>query len=133
MDIVKIYQNGLNLSHEQMTLVDYSSLETLQYWPHQVILMILYLTIALISFTFNSVTIAVLIKSDKICSELYLYLINLSASDIVMSLLCIPFTYTSFVLNRWIFPHFLCPLVNFAQICSVFVSIWTLTVIGIDR
>jgi hypothetical protein len=27
----------------------------------------------------------------------------------------------------------LCPIVNFAQICSVFVSVWTLTIIGIDR
>ena len=139
MDAVKVYQNGgminrPNLTINELTLFeDYSLLETLDYWPHQVILIGLYTTIAIFSFILNLITIVVLVRCEKICSELYVYLINLSLSDIVMSLLCIPYTYTSFILNRWIFPHFLCPVVNFAQVCSVFVSIWTLAIIGIDR
>lgn len=112
---------------------DFSLLETLSYWPHQVILTTLYTIVAIASFTFNLVTIVVLVKYDNISSELYLYLINLSIADIMMSLFCIPYTYTNFILNRWVFPAFLCPVGTFVQTCSVFVSIWTLTIIGIDR
>jgi hypothetical protein len=60
-------------------------------------------------------------------------LLNLSISDLLMAIFSIPFTYTIFMLGRWIFPKFLCPCVQFAQLCSVFVSIYTLTAIGIDR
>lgn len=119
--------------HQQQQQPDYSPIETLPYWPNQVILITLYSSIAFASALLNSLAIAILWRSESICPELYLYLINLSISDIVMSLLCIPFTYTSFILNRWIFSPVFCPVVNFAQICSVMVSIWTLVVIGIDR
>lgn len=35
--------------------------------------------------------------------------------------------------NRWLFPHWACPLVNCAQITSVCVSVLTLSLIGLDR
>lgn len=108
-------------------------IETLAFWPEQVLLASVYTLVAFISFTLNSVTIYILVRCDQISTELNIYLINLSASDLAMSLFCIPYTYTNFVLNRWIFPLALCPIVNFVQACSVFVSVWTLTVIGIDR
>ncbi|KPM07725.1 7 transmembrane receptor (rhodopsin family)-like protein 10 [Sarcoptes scabiei] len=50
-----------------------------------------------------------------------------------MATFCIPFTYTNYMLGRWIFPTFLCPIIPFFQITSVSVSVWTLTIIGIDR
>ncbi|CAG2172960.1 unnamed protein product [Oppiella nova] len=108
-------------------------LDALEFWPYQVILIILYSTTAFVSLAFNLVTIVVLSKGGRISTEIWQYLINLSVSDISMSIFSIPFTYTGFMLNRWIFPTQLCPVVNFAQLCAVFVSTWTLTVIGIDR
>ena len=131
MDAFKFVENRANKSHnstEELPLLD-----ALEFWPYQVILIIAYSTTAFVSLTSNLITIVVLLKGDRISSELWKYLINLSVSDIVLSLLSIPFTYTSFMLNRWIFATQLCPVVNFANTCSVFVSVWTLTVIGIDR
>jgi hypothetical protein len=109
------------------------SLDALEFWPWQVIIISLYSATAFISLGSNLVTIIVLLKGDRISSELWKFLINLSVSDIAMSIFSIPFTYTGFMLGRWIFPPQLCPIVNFAQLCSVFVSVWTLTIIGIDR
>lgn len=97
MDAVKIYQSGsfrVNFTNNSNSssidyraiFDDYSMIETLDFWPQQVIFIVLYSTIAIVSFLVNFVTIVVLVKCDKICSELYFYLINLSVSDIVMSL-----------------------------------------------
>lgn len=111
MDALKIYNSDYNVtkfanSNENFTsnttanefetdFVDYSIMETLDYWPHQVIIITLYSLIALVSLVLNTITIAVLLKCDKsISSELHLYLINLSVADIVMSLFWYDFSTT---------------------------------------
>ena len=133
MDAIKYFETRNKTFNETQVDEELPRLEALEFWPYQVILIVLYSTTAFISLTSNMITIVVLIKGDRISSELWKYLVNLSVSDIVLSLLSIPFTYTSYMLNQWIFPTQLCPVVNFAQTCSVFVTVWTLTVIGIDR
>jgi hypothetical protein len=99
----------------------------------QTFLIILYSTTAIVSLASNVITIIVLVKGERLSSELWKYLINLSVADITMAIFSIPFTYTTFMLGRWIFPTWLCPIVQFTQVCSVFISVYTLTVIGIDR
>jgi hypothetical protein len=134
MDPIWYINNNISLkSSINNTRSELPSLEALDFWPYQVILIILYSTTAFISLGFNIITIIVLLKGDRISSELWKFLINLSISDITMATFSIPFTYTGFMLGRWIFPPQLCPFVQFAQLCSVFVSVWTLTAIGIDR
>jgi len=99
----------------------------------QSFLIVLYTTTAIVSLASNIITIIVLVKGERLSSELWKYLINLSVADITMAIFSIPFTYTMFMLGRWIFPTWLCPIVQFTQVCSVFISVYTLTVIGIDR
>ena len=106
----------------------------LDFWPWQLLLIILYTFTAFLSLTLNIITICVWLKGDRsISTELWKFLVNLSVADIGIAIFCIPFTYTNVMLQQWIFPHCLCPIVNFAQQCFVFVSVWTLTIIGIDR
>ncbi len=134
MDPIWYINNNISLNTtNNNTRSQLPSLEALDFWPYQVILIILYSTTAFISFGFNIITIIVLLKGDRMSSELWKFLINLSISDITMATFSIPFTYTGFMLGRWIFPPELCPFVQFAQLCSVFVSVWTLTAIGFDR
>ncbi|CAH1407816.1 unnamed protein product [Nezara viridula] len=66
-------------------------------------------------------------------SELKSFLINLAVSDVAMAVFSIPFTYTMFLLGRWIFEPWFCPVVMTMQHTSVLVSVYTLTAIGIDR
>lgn len=99
----------------------------------QATLVILYSSTAVVSFASNVLAIFILLSRDRLTSELWKYLVNLSIADIFMALFSIPFSYTAFMLGQWIFPNWMCPFVLFAQHCSVIVSVYTLTVIGFDR
>lgn len=108
-------------------------LEALPFYPWQIFMILMYSITAFVSLGSNILTIVTLLRSEQVSSELWKFLLNLSISDITMATFCIPFTYTNYMLGRWIFPTFLCPIIPFFQITSVSVSVWTLTIIGIDR
>jgi hypothetical protein len=52
-------------------------------------------------------------------------LINLAASDLVMAIFCMPFTFADVVYQRWVFPDAMCPVVLFLQPLSVAASAFT--------
>ncbi|XP_076315750.1 QRFP-like peptide receptor [Tachypleus tridentatus] len=99
----------------------------------QIFLIVLYSLTAFLALSGNFTVIVVLTFGKKSSRDLRAYLINLATSDITMATFSIPFTYTDFMLGRWIFEPFFCPIVMFMQHCSVIVSVFTLTVIGLDR
>ncbi|KAF7488833.1 Neuromedin-K receptor [Sarcoptes scabiei] len=99
----------------------------------QISLIALYSATAIFSLLANIFAVIILLSINRSTSEIWKYLINLSVSDILMSMFSIPFTYTSFMLGQWIFPLWLCPIVQSVQLCSVLVSIYTLALIGFDR
>ena len=111
------------------TITDYELLDP--FW--QSFLIALYSLTAALSFIGNIIAIWVLMAGKRSSRELRMFLVNLSLSDVTMALFSIPFTYTDFILGRWIFHPAFCPFVQFMQLTSVFVSVYTLTVIGIDR
>jgi hypothetical protein len=124
-------ENDLNSNHDTSGRLE-SDLELLnQKW--QISLIVLYSLTAALSLIGNSIAIWVLMAGKRSSRELRMFLVNLSLSDITMALFSIPFTYTDFMLGRWIFLPLFCPVVQFMQLASVFVSVYTLTAIGIDR
>ncbi|XP_070543863.1 neuromedin-K receptor-like [Ptychodera flava] len=60
-------------------------------------------------------------------------LMNLALADLTMAIFCMPFTFPTIMYGRWIFSANMCPTVLFLQHVSVFVSVYTLTAIGVDR
>jgi hypothetical protein len=120
-----------NASFEEQTtsINDFELLDA--FW--QKLLITLYSLTAALSLIGNIIAIWVLMAGKRSSRELRMFLVNLSLSDITMALFSIPFTYTDFILGRWIFLPQFCPVVQFMQLASVFVSVYTLTVIGIDR
>ncbi|XP_050052441.1 neuropeptide Y receptor type 5-like [Dermacentor andersoni] len=99
----------------------------------QAFLIVLYSLTALLALGGNVMVIVVLVLGRRSSRELRLFLVNLALSDIAMAVFSIPFTYTDFMLGRWIFEPLFCPVVLFMQHVSVIVSVYTLTAIGIDR
>lgn len=99
----------------------------------QAAIVTLYSGTALISISANLLAIFVIFSQERFTTEIWKYLINLSIADIFMALFSIPFTYTPFMLGKWIFPNWMCPAVQFAQMVSVMVSVYTLVIIGFDR
>ena len=63
-----------------------------------------------------------------------IFIVNLAIGDILMAILCIPFTFISnLLLQYWPFGSTLCSLVSYSQAVSVFISAYTLVAISIDR
>jgi hypothetical protein len=101
--------------------------------PMRAFLVCLYSTTSCLAFFGNVVVIIVEIFGKRSAINLRKFLINLAVSDIMIGVFCVPFTYTDFMLGRWIFPFWLCPTAQFVQILSVFVTAFTLTIISIER
>jgi hypothetical protein len=135
MNSAIISGNHSELSFNSSEVIDATSISDFELldttW--QVFLITLYSLTALLSLIGNIIAIWVLMSGKRSSRELRMFLVNLSLSDITMAVFSIPFTYTSFALGRWIFIPQFCPIVQFMQLASVFVSVYTLTVIGIDR
>lgn len=99
----------------------------------QIFLIVLYSVTALLALGGNATVIVVLLLGKRSSKELRTFLINLAVSDVCMALFSIPFTYTDFMLGRWVFHPIFCPIVQFMQHVSVVASVYTLTAIGLDR
>nr|XP_018911135.1 PREDICTED: neuropeptide Y receptor-like isoform X1 [Bemisia tabaci]XP_018911136.1 PREDICTED: neuropeptide Y receptor-like isoform X1 [Bemisia tabaci] len=99
----------------------------------QVALILIYSLTATLSLTGNLTVVMILGFGKRSSGDLRLFLINLAVSDVTMAIFSIPFTYTMFLLGRWVFTPWFCPIVLGMQHVSVFVSVYTLTAIGIDR
>ena len=75
--------------------VRHKSNETVSFWPWQILIIVVYSATAILSLTLNIISILVMIRKDRsISTELWKFLVNLSAADIGMAIFCIPFTYT---------------------------------------
>ena len=99
----------------------------------QSVLVVVYSITAVLAFFGNVIVILVLTNGKRCPLSLRKFLINLSLADVSIALFSIPFTYTDFMLGYWVFPTFMCPIAQFVQVLSVFVSVFTLTAIGIER
>lgn len=123
------------LIHKFNNLSDSSELPPLEVLSptSQWILTVLYTVTAIVSFAGNIIVLIFSISGLKSSRELKKFLINLSLSDILMSIFSIPFTYTDIMLGRWIFARYLCHLASFMTTCGMSVSIYTLTLISVER
>ena len=66
-------------------------------------------------------------------TDLRWYLVNLAATDLIMAVFCMPFTFTFTMLGNWVFSAPMCPVVLFFQMVSVTASVCTSVAIGVDR
>ena len=101
--------------------------------PYQFGLVVLYSVTALVAFLGNSFALLVILYGKRTSEDLRKYLANLAIADLMLAIFSIPFTYADFMFGRWLFPLFLCPVVQFVTITSVFVSVYTLIAIGFGR
>lgn len=98
-----------------------------------VLLSLLYGMISVVAFFGNTIVIWIICSCRRMHSVTNFYIINLSCADIIISVFSIPFQFQAALLQRWELPAFMCPLCPFTQVLSVNVSIFTLSVIAIDR
>lgn len=99
----------------------------------EVLIICIYSTLIICGVVSNFVISGIIIRSTRICSPRYPYVINLNVSDLILCLFCIPFSVATLIRRRWILGEILCKLVPFIQGSTVFLSSATVTVIALDR
>ncbi|XP_052224717.1 cholecystokinin receptor-like [Dreissena polymorpha] len=94
----------------------------------------LYSVIFILSVCGNSLVIITLIKNKKMRTITNLFLVNLAISDLMLSVLCMPFSLVATVLLRnFIFGEAMCVIIRYFQAVSVGVSCYTLVAISLER
>nr|AAO62563.1 NPY receptor Y4 [Squalus acanthias] len=81
----------------------------------------------------NICLICVIAKQKEKTNVTNMLIANLSFSDIMICVFCLPFTVVYTLMDYWIFGEVLCKMVTFIQCMSVTVSILSLVIIALER
>ncbi|XP_037532387.1 cholecystokinin receptor type A [Nematolebias whitei] len=100
---------------------------------NQTVRIILYSLIFLLSVLGNSLIIAVLVRNRRMRTVTNLFLLSLAVSDLMVSLVCIPFTFIPNLMRDFIFGTGICKLVMYFMGVSVSVSTFNLVAISLER
>ncbi|XP_049599272.1 cholecystokinin receptor type A isoform X2 [Syngnathus scovelli] len=94
---------------------------------------LLYCVIFLIGVAGNSLIIAVLSRNRRMRTVTNLFLLSLAVSDLMVSLVCIPFTLIPNLMRTFIFSDGTCKMVMYFMAVSVSVSTYNLVAIALER
>ncbi|KAK6170380.1 hypothetical protein SNE40_018789 [Patella caerulea] len=61
------------------------------------------------------------------------FIASLAISDMLMAIVCIPFTFVASLLGHWPYGHAFCPALTYIQAVVVFLSAYTMLAISIER
>lgn len=86
-----------------------------------------------ISMLGNGIVCYIVISSPRMRTVTNYFIMNLAIGDILITLFGVPFTSVSYLQQYWPFGAVLCPVVNYSQAISVFVSAYTMLAISVDR
>ncbi|XP_008285642.1 cholecystokinin receptor type A [Stegastes partitus] len=100
---------------------------------NQTVRIVLYSLIFLLSVLGNSLIIAVLVRNRRMRTVTNLFLLSLAVSDLMVSLVCIPFTLIPNLMRDFIFGTGICKLVMYFMGVSVSVSTFNLVAISLER
>ncbi|GFR13763.1 neuropeptide F receptor [Trichonephila clavata] len=81
----------------------------------------------------NFIVSGIIVRKTRVCSTRYPYVVNLSISDLILCMFCMPFSLLALIKKKWVLGLTLCKLVPFVQGSTVFLSSATVSVIAVDR
>lgn len=93
----------------------------------------IYSIILIISLIGNGIVCYIIISSPRMRTVTNYFIMNLAIGDVLITILGAPFTSVSYLQQYWPFGAMLCPVVNYSQAISVFVSAYTMMAISVDR
>ncbi|KAF2893750.1 hypothetical protein ILUMI_12423 [Ignelater luminosus] len=94
---------------------------------------VMYSVIFVVAMIGNGIICYIVVSSPRMRSVTNYFIMNLAVGDILITIFCVPFTSVSYLQQYWSFGAFLCPVVNYSQAVSVFVSAYTMVAISVDR
>ncbi|XP_060080034.1 cholecystokinin receptor type A-like [Ylistrum balloti] len=93
----------------------------------------LYCLIFVLSLTGNLLVIITLAQNRRMRTVTNVFLLNLSISDLLLAIFCMPFTLVPQLMRQFIFGEFVCIAIRYFQSVSVGVSCFTLVTISSER
>ncbi|KAJ8937537.1 hypothetical protein NQ318_022961 [Aromia moschata] len=93
----------------------------------------MYVVIFVVAVIGNGFVCYIVLSSPRMRTVTNYFIMNLAVGDMLITILCVPFTSVALLRQYWPFGSFLCPVVNYSQALSVFVSAYTLVAISIDK
>ena len=98
------------------------------------IITVMYTSVCLLAVAGNLVVCHTVLSSRRMRTVTNCFIVNLAVSDMLVAILCIPFTFiANMLVNYWPFGRVMCPLVTYVQVVTVFLSAFTLVAISLDR
>ncbi|KAI5087759.1 neuropeptide Y receptor type 1 isoform X1 [Silurus meridionalis] len=101
--------------------------------PLFVALAVAYSAVAFLGVTGNLALIVLIWRQRELSNATSVLIANLSASDLLMALVCLPFTFVYTFMDHWAFGSAMCKINSLAQCTSVSVSIFSLVLIAVER
>lgn len=96
--------------------------------------LLFYTAVVVVGVLGNFLLVYVICRVKKMHNVTNLLIGNLAFSDLLMCAMCVPLTLAYvFDVRGWVFGSFMCYFVFLMQPVSVYVSVFTLTVIAVDR
>lgn len=100
----------------------------------KLIITIGYTTIVVLAIGGNLTVCYIVFAYQRMRTVTNYFIVNLAFSDILMAVICIPFTFiANMLIGYWPFGTIMCPVVNYFQIVTVLLSAFTLVAISLDR
>ena len=141
-DITSVLQDYLEIRMKDGTLgskssVDYAAADTSDppssHWMAVVTKTIIMSIISASIIATNLINLAVLCKMSQIPRVTRIFLLNLSVSDLLVGMIaCAPASYTV-IIGHWPYGDVWCQVAGVAHGTSVTISIWSISMVGVDR
>ena len=98
------------------------------------ILEVIILCLISLAALFGNLSLYIIVYKNKdLQTIINLYILNLAAADILVSVLSIPFTVVTVIAGRWLFSDTACVALGFFTILSFIASVMSLGMIAINR
>ena len=97
------------------------------------LLVTVYLLLIIVGTIGNSLVIYVVVNNSGMRTPRNFFIVNLAVSDLLLSLLTMPFTLLEILQKYWTLGEILCKLICPLQSISIFVSTLSITAIALDR
>ncbi|XP_066574130.1 neuropeptide Y receptor type 1 [Amia ocellicauda] len=121
-----------NCSRRNLSLQAFED-ECQNYLPVFFIMVVAYSAVALLGVSGNLALILIIGRQKEMHNVTNILIANLSVSDLLVSVMCLPFTFIYTFMDHWVFGEAMCKLNNMVQCLSVTVSIFTLVLIAVER
>lgn len=97
------------------------------------ILALAYGAVIILGVTGNLALIIIILKQKEMRNVTNILIVNLSFSDLLVAIMCLPFTFVYTIMDHWVFGEAMCKLNPFVQCVSITVSIFSLVLIAVER